>query len=445
MCHVEIIMKQQKVKQVLKLEIRDYLLITRKGKNMKIRKAVILIVCFVMVLSFNTVSFAAPGTDAAADLKSDMAPDFISFSQYIEKYGRENVINGLKKAEAVNNVKVLGKSAEKDLINMPNSILSQAPNDLFLSLSEGNFLGFEILGISDLPPDNERLSVRLKDERVSSNTSFSPINDNRAANIASANNIKHYTNYDVYYSDNMPGTADLNQAYEPLHGSYIYKYSYAFDNNYLCSTDITFNGTEIKNGNQENVVYAYVAAKSSAQTLDFGLMGNPSDSLRGDGLYAFFNNGRGIFEAELHPKVASIQDLGTNHIKLEDKTVRMRLSIGTGTAELYMGVGGNSIYYKILDEDYDVDSLISGQTGIGLTFIQAMSSLARSEGINTSPTSGSFFKNVKFSNSLLYNYDDTVRNFNTYGPDTYYLFACKPSKIDFSYGSNSETVSINYN
>ena len=45
MCHVEIIMKQQKVKQVLKLEIRDYLLITRKGKNMKIRKAVILIVC----------------------------------------------------------------------------------------------------------------------------------------------------------------------------------------------------------------------------------------------------------------------------------------------------------------------------------------------------------------------------------------------------------------
>lgn len=94
MCHVEIIMKQQKVKQVLKLEIRDYLLITRKGKNMKIRKAVILIVCFVMVLSFNTVSFAAPGTDAAADLKSDMAPDFISFSQYIEKYGRENVING---------------------------------------------------------------------------------------------------------------------------------------------------------------------------------------------------------------------------------------------------------------------------------------------------------------------------------------------------------------
>ena len=61
---------------------------------MKIRKAVILIVCFVMVLSFNTVSFAAPGTDAAANLKSDMAPDFISFSQYIEKYGRENVING---------------------------------------------------------------------------------------------------------------------------------------------------------------------------------------------------------------------------------------------------------------------------------------------------------------------------------------------------------------
>lgn len=60
-------------------------------------------------------------------------------------------------------------------------------------------------------------------------------------------------------------------------------------------------------------------------------------------------------------------------------------------------------------------------------------------------TSGACFTNVKFSNKKLYSYTKGTRNFPTIGPATYYTLIAKPSKMNFSYGSNSETMSINYN
>ena len=41
------------------------------------------------------------------------------------------------------------------------------------------------------------------------------------------------------------------------------------------------------------ILYVYVAAKSSQQTLDFGLMANPAASNRNQGLYACYDAGDG--------------------------------------------------------------------------------------------------------------------------------------------------------
>ena len=186
-------------------------------------------------------------------------------------------------------------------------------------------------------------------------------------------------------------------------------------------------------------MYTYIAAKSNKQTLDFGLMANPSDANRNKGLYACYNPGNGTVDVEAYPKVQATS-YGNNMMTLENKTVTIRLSIGNGTAEMYMESDGSCIYYLTKN----MSSLISGGS-TPLTFIQAMSCV-EAHNANTSPTSGSYFKNVKFNNTSLYSYDSSsARAFPTYGPYTYYTFIAKPSKMNFSYGSNYESMSIIYN
>lgn len=357
--------------------------------------------------------------------------NYISFDKYLEKYGEQNVVDGFNKAET----EITGQSNS----NITTASIEDEGKSLFECLSDGEFLGMEVQGVSDLSPDNHRFTIKLKDKGYTPTANIDVLDEPIPAST-NANTIKPYTNYNVYYSDNQPGTADLNNAYEPLSGSYIYKYSYAFDGNYLCSTDVTFNNTKLGCGSQNNNMYVYVAAKSSRQTLDFGLMANPAASNRNQGLYACYNPGDGSFYVEAYPKVSATSYSTSNkRMTLENKTVTMRLSIGTGTAEMYMESGGECIFYKVID----MSTLISG-TSAALTFIQAMSCV-EANNANTSLTSGSYFKNVKFSNNKLYSFTNGTRNFPTFGSATYYLFACKPSAIDFSYGTNTETISIEYN
>ena len=54
-------------------------------------------------------------------------------------------------------------------------------------------------------------------------------------------------------------------------------------------------------------------------------------------------------------------------------------------------------------------------------------------------------KNVNFANTKLYRYHAGAAAFGTYGDNTYYVYICKPEDIRYSYGTNSETVSIVYN
>lgn len=383
----------------------------------------------------------------------NITPNYISVDEYLAKYGAINVIRGFNKAEIAHKVNVLKTANESERASLQNDIamFSSEPNDLYLSITDGKFLGKDIIGISDLPPDDTRLSVKIRSDDSNNNQNIMMTNEKQNDNIAVANATttkKSYDNYDVYYSDSEPDneTDLLGGAYEPKAGTYMYKYSYSHHNNYLCSTNVQFSNTQLKCGTQQNCMYAYVAAKSNQRTFDFGLMANPADSTRNQGLYAFFNPGdnSGI-NVEGYPKVQATS-YGSNMMTLENKTVTIRLSVGNGTVEMYMEMDGNCIYYKTEVSE----SLISGSS-MPLTFVQAMTCVERNEN-DTSLTSGSYFKNVRFYNTCLYSFESSnARPFSAYGQYTYYTFIAKPSKMTFNYdntytGSNNyESMSISYN
>lgn len=392
------------------------------------------------VNAFAVENTAVPALAANAMQMHSMESTYISVDDYMAKYGRENVIEGFNKAEATNEAMLSGDFADVSALS-DIDVDDSEPNDLFLSLEEGKFLGLDIIGVSDLPPEDTKFSVKVKDNGFSANhNNITPEEPSAERSVAArATNRKvSYSNYDVYYSDTLPSSSDLNAAYEPNSGSYIYKYSYAYDNNYLCSADVQFSNTQLKCGSQSNNMYTYIAAKSNSQTLDFGLMANPSASNRNKGMYACYNTG-GSFDVEAYPKVQATS-YGNDLMTLENKTVTIRLSIGNETAEMYMESNGSCIYYKTIN----ISSLVSGSSA-PLTFIQAMSCVEANNNY-TSLTSGAYFKNVRFNNPKLYSYDSSsARSFSTYGPYTYYVFAAKPAKTSFGYGSSYESISINYN
>lgn len=409
--------------------------------------------CVAILLSSNIITFAETANTAigAPPLASNSAQmlspktEYISIDDYFAKYGEENIIAGFNEAEAAH-AALLNNESSESVNAIQNDAIDNEPNDVYLSLKEGKFLGLDIIDVSDLPPDDIRFSVRLKDDSFSerhniANATTQPENNNAVARAG--NQKKSYAFFDVYYSDNEPLLdGDLyGGAYEPTSGTYMYKFSYAYDNNYLCSTNVQFSNTQLKCGSQQNNMYTYIAAKPGKETLDFGLMANPSADNRNKGMYACYNPGKGVLEVETYPKVQATS-YGNNAMTLENKTVTIRLSVGNGTVEMYMESNGSCIYYKV----ENMPGFISG-SGKQLTFLQAMSCVEH-EGKTTNLTSGAYFKNVRFSNTQLYSYDSSFpRSFSTYGPYTYYTFIANPSKMTFvsDSSSNYESMSINYN
>lgn len=131
---------------------------------MKLRKVISSILCAVIAITagMNLVSADSISLDTIkSSTVASQEPDFITFDEYLEGYGVENVINGFKSAERENAVTVLGIEEEVSIQSSSNEAL---PNDLFLSLSEGKFLGLEILGISDLSPDDVHLTLKLRND-----------------------------------------------------------------------------------------------------------------------------------------------------------------------------------------------------------------------------------------------------------------------------------------
>ena len=378
---------------------------------------------------------------SASDYAEYLAPEYITIEEYVRKYGANNIKRGLNKAEIENKVNVLKTASpeEKSLLKRGVAACSTKSNDVYLSMMEGEFLGMEIAGISDLPPDDTRLSFKLNKKGTT---------DEKAQNAILSLPTKSYPNYNVYYKSCVPDENDdlINVAYEPGAGSYMYKYSLAFENHCLVESEVVFNNTKLYCGNQSNNMYTYIAAKSQYRTLDFGLMANPKASERNAGMYACYNNGiTEQFFVEAWPKVGLV-GTSTSPMTIQNKTIKLRLGVGTASqdyrTELYMEMDGQCIFYLKLHED-KIDQIYAGDPrNYQLTFMTAISCVATSG--NTNLSSGSYFKNVRMQNSRLYDLNGNDYPFTTMGDHTYYTFICKPTAIDFDYGNNWETVDIVY-
>lgn len=360
-----------------------------------------------------------------APLSASSPQEYITFDQYLEKYGEETVIEGFKVAEA----RAMGyDQATLDSLSDPDPEVGKS---LFESLSEGEFLGFKVLGVSDTEPDAPNMVIYLdREERVLNNDFF-----------ITPTAMEKTDFYEYYYSNSKPDPTALNRAYEPNSGSYFYKYSYSWQGFYQCDTTVTFDNTTLGCGTQDSNMYIFLNAQSDQGTIDFGLMAAPGADNRNKGLYAFWNPSEGDMAVEPYPKVlASSYSIKDKTMTLERKTVTIKLSVGTGQVAMSLESGGSILFYRI----FNLPGL-TFESGKPLTFVQAMSCV-KANGKETLPTNGSYFKNVKFSNTILY---DTQKSypFTTMGPYTYFTFLAKPRNISYSYSdsANTQTVSIAYN
>lgn len=389
------------------------------------------ILSIAMLCSISALSVEpAPLSDSAlsvesASLSASSPQEYITFEQYLEKYGEETVIEGFKVAEA----RAMGyDQATLDSLFNPDPEVGKS---LFESLSEGEFLGFKVLGVSDTEPDAPNMVIYLdREERVLNNDFF-----------ITPTAMEKTDFYEYYYSNSKPDPTALNRAYEPNFGSYFYKYSYSWQGFYQCDTTVTFDNTTLGCGTQDSNMYIFLNAQSDQGTIDFGLMAAPGADNRNKGLYAFWNPSEGDMAVEPYPKVlASSYSIKDKTMTLERKTVTIKLSVGTGQVAMSLESGGSILFYRICNLPG-----LTFESGKPLTFVQAMSCVEEN-GKETLPTNGSYFKNVKFSNTILY---DTQKSypFTTMGPYTYFTFLAKPRNISYSYSdsANTQTVSIAYN
>lgn len=380
----------------------------------------------------NALAAGSPQAPTGADGVSDQG--YITFEAYLEKYGEENVAEGFQAAEAA----ALGY--DRDDPSSQNTYHVLEGKSLFECLSEGTFLGFKVLGVSDVAPDDPDMVIHLDsgDLQISP-----PVGEGSGASPAGERSTISSKDYIYYYSNTKPDP-DLMRpvVYEPNAGSYFYKYSYPYGGHYQCDTTVTFKNTSLYCGTQNCCSYIFLNARSDTSSIDFGLMANPADSYRNQGLYAFWTPNPGKLSVEAYPKVsATFYSTASKLMRLEDKTITIKLGVDTDRAIMAMESGGSVIFYRT----YDLPGLASSTSGKPLTFIQAMSCIAENA-VYTLPNSGTYLKNVQFSNTTLHTASG-AKPFTTIGPYTSFTYICRPDDISCAYddAANTEAVSIVYN
>ena len=144
-------------------------------------------------------------------------------------------------------LKAEGKIESANALLNQKADIANKPNDLLLSLKEGKFLGLEIVSITDLPPTNINLSIRVKGIETPT-PSLKLEKETKTKNTASlrANLVKNgYHNdgsaYKIYYTESYPSDYSINEEmYEDFSGSYFYKYGYSWNGDYRCTADFVF-------------------------------------------------------------------------------------------------------------------------------------------------------------------------------------------------------------
>lgn len=402
------------------------------------------------------------------DSKINGSPNFISFSDYVAKYGRDNIIKGFKEVE---------KSYLSKNSTTSSSIESETEkSSLFSRLETGRFFDMEIIGISDLPPNDSSLRVKLNNpnSHYISPIKKSKIFDNKNNNtntiksnnsIASANNTFYnndtafpYSPYSVSYSDNFPG---YTVPTEPKAGAYYYKYSYAYAGNYSCNTSINFNGsntndyTTIRYKGVENSAYVYLSAGTNMASIDYGFIAS-SKNLTGiyAGLYTvhnyvdYYNRSNDDYTLSAYPLIPAYSRTvnfdGSVDLVIQGSAT-LNIAVANGYVAMYATTSGNSDYRtkstNLIHFNHD-----NGLANYPLTFVQAMS-FVQSDFGQTSLNSGSFFRNVTLKDPILYAiYNPTIKNFSFFGSHTYYSLLYNHNNISNIRSSDNtkEYISINY-
>lgn len=294
---------------------------------------------FAMCLTLSAPAFAVEGKTTAKDTSDST----LTFEEYLEKYGEENVKAGFAAAEA----EAMGREQALSTQNAEGT--QNEGKSLFECLSEGEFLGLKVLGVTDIAPGEPGFMVCVE---KAPGLSEAPEAD--AESTVMPMSMDTYAHYDLYYSTTKPDNPNIY--YEPLAGAYFKKQSFSRGELYQCNTTVTFNNTELYCGTQANNAYIYLCAKSNAAVIDFGLMANPKANDRNRGLYAFYNaSTEKDMWVEGFPKVQATS-YGNSYMRLENKTVTIQLSVNrnTETVTMYMSSGGSMIFlYAETDFGYE--------------------------------------------------------------------------------------------
>ena len=418
------------------------------------------LLCVILSIPSSVFAEGKNVSDAIIDKTPMLEPDFISFSEYLTKYGEENVIVGFNQADARYEAEILGVES-----TLTDSV-SRSQSDLFDALASGVFLNLEVIGVSDLPPGDPGFLVQLNHEGrpslpsvVDSDVDLShkigemgtrtPFSTPSVTELTSPRSRVHWR-----ASSGDTPQAIANAYGEWDSGGYFYKFAYAFENNYYAETTATFNNTQIKGTSTQSMnAYIYLGAQSGSGTVEIGLMAAPNDSIRRQGLYVYYFFG-GMF-VESTPRVPGTYNSSTNTITVSNGSARIILSIGqssgVGISEFNVSYNGNAPFYKIISTP-GISCNQGSTSNPALSFIHCMSYISPTAG-GVNMNSGASFTNVTFGNFRLVSVDRGERSFHTNSVATRFVYVQNPRKtaspplpgITFTpNGNTSETVSINY-
>lgn len=413
------------------------------------KKFVSMLLALVMCLSLSAPVLAVE-EEPAANSTSDSV---LTFEEYLEKYGEENVKAGFAAAEA----EAMGGEQALSAQNADDS--QNEGKSLFECLSEGEFLGLKVLGVTDIAPGEPGFMVCVEKAPGLSGAPEAEIAPEAEVALASdtprpdsqtqikmpggkSYNTIVTDNYEVYYSAIYPDYDAREGAYESLAGAFFKKYSNPGGGCYQCNTTVTFDNTKLVCDSQNLNLYLYLNVHSNASGIDFGLMGNAASANKGQGLYAFYNisyvDGMTI---EAFPKVMATT-YGNRAMTLENKTVTIKLSAdrSADTVTMYMESNGSMLFYK----QEDLSNIGSGDT---LTFLQTMSYVCSTDKEKTQLYNGGYVTDVKFSDTVLFkNGTGKPTDFLTVSPNTYFTMVCEPTYITYvaDETKNTQTVSIYY-
>jgi hypothetical protein len=449
-----------------------------KRRNLKF--VCLMLIAIMMFLTINPVwaveefngdySFGSDNGIKPVDVSDE---NYISFKEYVDKYGEENIRRTFAELDKIN-----GSTEEGDKFDM---------------LASGEFFGMKVLGILDVAPDNPALFIKVDSEDLSFPTPPQPVESMES--VDSKNEFQEINGYvnslerlkNIFAWTGTGGSSSLSPSvvpypskppyvvhyYNPTYtpniqnveteankGAYYYKYSLGFQGFYGCSTNVEFTNTNLKFVNtyipelyisQKPNGFIFLTALSSRGAMDFGFLATSNyEGMRPVYNYTNFENASksygyvAPFTAVNGKNTSDVLTINNNQQR------KIILSVVGDVVEMYIYNGSSLIYWLTYDTEemikfnnystpyYDTYTNPKGNQATNtLTFVQGMSLITDG---TTNVDGGSSFNNVTFFDNKLHNADWSTPNFSSRSPSyTYYTL------LNWKVNSSNNSNYIRYN